>query len=210
MFGAARSPSSLVAGALGTAQWRVTTRRSTPPCVASTVPSMTGGSVNPVPRARPAEDAGDREVLAGFLDFLRATVVNKVAGLTEAQAFEQAVPPSELSPASLVKHLTGVERFWFSIDFAGADLTWPWTDQNPHGNFPIEQGDTLTSIVADYQIECDRSRHAIADAGLDDRARGDGMKFTLRWALTHMIEETARHCGHLDLLRERLDGKTGE
>jgi hypothetical protein len=171
---------------------------------------MSPGEVAPVPRERPAEDAPELEVLTGFLDFLRATVVNKVAGLDDRRAFEPVAPPSELTPASVVKHLTGVERFWFSIDFAGADVLWPWTDDNPHGNFPPAPGDTLSSIVADYQQECERSRKAIAHSGLDDRARGEGMAFTLRWALAHMIEETARHCGHLDLLRERIDGQTGE
>jgi hypothetical protein len=171
---------------------------------------VSASRVDPVPRARPADDAEEREVLTGFLDYLRATVVNKVAGLTDEQAFERAISPSELSPASLVKHLTGVERFWFSIDFAGADLPWPWPEEDPHGNFIFEEGDTLASVVADYQFECDRSRRAIAGADMDDIARGEDMAFTLRWALTHMIEETARHCGHLDLLRERLDGETGE
>jgi hypothetical protein len=110
----------------------------------------------------------------------------------------------------VVKHLTGVERFWFSIDFAGADLPWPWPDEDPHGNFPLAADDTLVQIVAGYAEECERSRRAIADAGLDDLARGPDMTFTLRYALAHMIEETARHCGHLDLLRESIDGLTGE
>jgi Protein of unknown function (DUF664) len=173
-------------------------------------PFVAESGVEPVPRARPPDDAGGRAVLTGFLDYLRGTVVNKVAGLTDEQAFARAFSPSELSPASLVKHLTGVERFWFSIDFAGADLPWPWTEEDPHGNFMLEEDDTLASVVADYQFECERSRQAIAGDDLDDLARGKDMNFTLRWALTHMIEETARHCGHLDLLRERLDGETGE
>ena len=166
--------------------------------------------VAPVDRVRPPETAGERATLEGMLDFLRATIVNKVAGLTDEQAFAAPVPPSTLTPAGLVKHLAGVERFWFSIDFAGADLSWPWTDEDPHGNFPLADGDTLASIVADYRAECARSRAAIAGADLDDLARGEGMAFTLRYALTHMIEETARHCGHLDLLREVTDGQTGE
>ncbi len=146
----------------------------------------------------------------GFLDFLRATVETKVTGLDFEKAFEAVVPPSKLTPAGVVKHLTGVERFWLSIDFAGADLPWPWTEADPHGNFAPTPGDTLASTVADYQFECERSRRAIEGSGLDDPARGEGMTFTLRWALTHMIEETARHCGHLDLMRERIDGHTGE
>lgn len=171
---------------------------------------MASSDVEPVPRTRPPEAGPERETLTGLLDFLRATVVNKVAGLTDEQAFTPSVPPSTLTPASLVKHLTGIERFWFSIDFAGADLSWPWTDDDPHGNFRLAADDTLAGIVAEYAAECDRSRRAIAGADLDAPARGPDMAFTLRYALAHMIEETARHCGHLDLLRERIDGLTGE
>ncbi|MHB8438825.1 MAG: DinB family protein [Acidimicrobiales bacterium] len=171
---------------------------------------MSPSEVAPVPRERPAEDAPELEVLTGFLDFLRATVLNKVAGLDDERAFEAVAPPSELTPAGVVKHLTGVERFWFSIDFAAADVPRPWTEDNPHGGFSPAPGDSLASIVADYRQECERSSKAIEHAEPGDSARGEGMAFTLRWALAHMIEETARHCGHLDLLRERIDGHTGE
>jgi hypothetical protein len=164
----------------------------------------------PVDRIRPPEDGAERETLLGMLDFLRATVVTKVAGLSDQQAFGRPVPASALTPACVVKHLTGVERFWFSIDFAGADLPWPWPEADPHGGFPIVPGDTLEGIVAGYRAECERSRQAIAAAGLDDRAQGQDMTFTLRYALVHMIEETGRHCGHLDLLRESIDGVAGQ
>jgi hypothetical protein len=97
---------------------------------------MRNDRVAPVPRTRPPESGGERELLTGLLDFLRATAVNKVSGLTDEQAFSAPVTSSELTPASVVKHLTGVERFWFSIDFAGADLPWPWPEDDPHGNFP--------------------------------------------------------------------------
>lgn len=166
--------------------------------------------VAPMPRLRPPDDAGERETLLGVLDFLRATVVNKVAGLTDEQALHQSVHASSLSPAGLIKHLTGVERFWFSIDFAGAELTWPWSENDPHGNFVPAPGETLTTIVREYMAECERSRHVVRDAGLEDRARGAGVTFRLRYALVHMIEETSRHCGHLDLLREAIDGAVGE
>ncbi|MGH8975400.1 MAG: DUF664 domain-containing protein, partial [Acidimicrobiia bacterium] len=81
-------------------------------------------------------------------------MVNKVAGLSDEQAFSSPWPRSGLTPAGVVEHLTGVERFWFSIDFAGADLPWPWTDEDPHGNFQVLPGETLASIVAGYQEEC--------------------------------------------------------
>lgn len=171
---------------------------------------MNSGDVEPMPRSRPPENGGERDTLAGMLDFLRATVVNKVAGLTDEDALRESVPPSKLTAAGVVKHLTGVERFWFSIDFAGTDLPWPWTERDPHGNFRPDERETLAGIVAAYQSECERSREVADAAGLDDIARSDGMTFKLRYAIVHMIEETARHLGHLDLLRERIDGTTGE
>lgn len=170
---------------------------------------MTGG-VSPVERVRPGEKGGERETLTSILDFLRATVVNKVAGLTDEQAFSTPVEPSTLTPAGVVKHLTAVECFWFSIDFAGEKLPWPWTPEDPHGGFPIEPGDTLATVVDAYLAECERSRRVTAAAGLDDESRGDDVDFNLRYALAHMVEETARHCGHLDLIRERIDGRTGQ
>ena len=172
---------------------------------------MATSGVQPVARVRAPEAGTERETLTGLLDFLRSTVVNKVAGLTDEEAFRSSVPPSTLTPAGVVKHLTGVERFWFSIDFAAADVPWPWTDDDRHGHsFRIDAADSLAQIVGSYLEECERSRRAIAGAELDDPARGEGMTFTLRYALAHMIEETARHCGHLDLLRERIDGSTGQ
>ena len=162
-----------------------------------------------VARSRPIGRGPERAMLESMLDFYRATVVNKVAGLTDAQAFTAAVSPSTLTPATVVKHLAGTERFWFSIDFAALDVSWPWADDDLHGNFRIEPHDTLSTIVADYVEECANSRQAIANAHLDDAARGEGMDFTLRFAMLHMIEETARHCGHLDLLREATDGSVG-
>jgi Protein of unknown function (DUF664) len=156
------------------------------------------------------EDGDERATLTSVLDVQRASVVRKVTGLTDEQSFRAPVPPSTLTPAGLVKHLTGVERFWFSIDFAGLDLPYPWPDDDPHGAFPLAPGDTLAGLVTEYVAECARSREIVAAAGLDDKARGKDMHFRLRYALAHMIEETARHCGHLDLMRERIDGQTGE
>ncbi len=165
--------------------------------------------VTPVARSRPIQHGSERTILESMLDFYRATVVHKVAGLTDSQAFTAAVSPSTLTPATVVKHLTGTERYWFSIDFADLDVTRPWTDDDLHSNFRIEPRDTLATIVADYVEECEQSRRAVEDAHLDDAARADGMDFSLRYAMVHMIQETARHCGHLDLLRETTDGAVG-
>ncbi|MGI8613411.1 MAG: DinB family protein [Nocardioidaceae bacterium] len=161
-------------------------------------------------RVRPTESGTELETLTQLLDFLRATVVTKATGVSDEQAADHPVPASELTVAGLVKHLTGTERFWFSIDFADLDVPWPWTDDDPHGNFKLAKTDTLAGVVADYEAECERSRRAIAGQALDTVAGAEAMNFTLRYALAHMIEETARHCGHLDLLRESIDGVRGE
>ncbi|MGW6200704.1 DinB family protein [Kribbella sp. NPDC055110] len=163
-----------------------------------------------IARIRPAEDTDERGTLTGLLDFLRATVELKATGLTDEQAFARPVHPSALTPGGIVKHLTGVERFWFAIDFAGQDVAWPWTEEDPHGCFPISPGDTVDGVLAAYRAECARSREITAAASLDERAHSDGMTFTLRYALAHLIEETARHLGQLDLLRESTDGQVGE
>lgn len=162
-------------------------------------------------RRRPPESAGEVDTLVGMLDFLRDTAVVKVAGLTDDQARTATVPPSTLTPAGVVKHLAATERWWFSLDFAAADLPEPWLEDDPApGNFVVGPAETLAAIVTDYQEECARSRAVAAAAGLDDPARGADMHFNLRYAMVHMIEETARHCGHLDLLREAIDGSTGQ
>lgn len=163
-----------------------------------------------ITRTRPPEEADERSTLTGLLDFLRSTVELKLNGLTEEQAFARPVDPSALTPAGIVKHLTAVERFWFSIDFAGLDLEWPWSEDDPHGGFPIAPDDTVASILTSYRTECARSREIIAAASFDDLARSEGMTFNLRYAVAHLIEETARHLGHLDLLREATDGEVGE
>ncbi len=159
-----------------------------------------------VERVRPRENVAERAMLTEMLDYLRATVVHKVAGLTDEQAHRRSVAPSALSPAGLVKHLTAVEWFWFTVDFAGA-ATEP---AGGHEAFRLRPEDQLADLVAGYQAECERSRQVVAEADLDDMAAGPDMDFNLRYALTHLIEETARHCGHLDLLRETIDGQTGE
>jgi hypothetical protein len=163
-----------------------------------------------VERTRPVEAGDEWTVLTSMLDFLRATVVMKVEDLSDEQASASPVPPSTLTLAGVVKHLAATERFWFSIDFAGLDLPYPYPDGDAGGGFPLDEGDTLDALVEDYQRECARSRASVAGAGLDDMAKGAGMTFNLRYAFTHMIEETARHCGHLDLLREVTDGRTGQ
>ena len=125
-------------------------------------------------RVPPPRQGSEREILAGMLDFARGAVVRKAAGLTEAQARLAPVPPSTLTAAGVLKHLAGVERFWFSIDFADLDVPHPWPEDDRHGAWALSDGDTLDGLIEAYRQECARSDAAVADAGLDDLARGPG------------------------------------
>jgi uncharacterized damage-inducible protein DinB len=154
----------------------------------------------------------EREQLNGFLDFLRATVVLKATGLTDEQARRPLVASSPLTTVSgLVSHLTYVENAWFGVVLSGEPS--PWKERlaaDPDAEFRAGLETPLPELLAAYEAECEHSR-AVA-ARLDLTAEGDhhGRPVSLRWVLIHMIEETARHAGHLDLLREEADGSTGE
>lgn len=158
-------------------------------------------------------DAGDeRATLDGFLDFLRETVVQKVEGLTDEQSRRPLLDTSPLmTPAGVVKHLTAVERWWFSHALAD-DQDQPWLfDREDHDfEFRLTDDDSAEAVLAAYRAECERSRGVAAGMALDDIGRRPKMTRSVRWVLTHMIEETARHAGHLDLLRESIDGSKGE
>ncbi len=163
----------------------------------------------PKTRVRPTADAGERELLTGFLDWYRETLLWKLESLSDDQLRRRLVP-SQTTLLGLVKHLAYVERSWFRMGFNGEDLPAPWTETDPDPDFRIEPGETAASIVAFYRDEIARSRAIVAASSLDDVARRPGKRYTLRWILLHMIEETARHAGHADILRELTDGATGE
>ncbi|WP_433334183.1 DinB family protein [Spirillospora sp. CA-294931] len=152
--------------------------------------------------------------MVGFLEFQRETLIWKCSGLLPDQLRLRAVPPSELSLLGLVRHLTDVERNWFSRVLAGEDVR-PvyWRDAPARDtDFIVEGADIEESFRLWYEA-CARSRELTAAAeslgatGVHPRT---GLVHSLRWILTHMIEEYARHNGHADLLRERIDGETGE
>jgi len=155
---------------------------------------------------------GDREQLAGFLDFLRATVVLKATGLTDEQARRSLVPSELTTVAGLVSHLTLVEQYWFGqvLD----EQPDPWRERlekDRDAEFRAALGIPLDQLIADYEAECRRSRDVVAKLDLDVTGiTAKGQPVNVRWVLIHMIEETGRHAGHLDLLRELLDGTTGE
>ena len=178
---------------------------------------MTDGT--PVdPRTEPAFDLGEAEMLSGFLDYHRATVLMKVDGLSQAQ-LSRTIASSSLTLAGLLKHLALVEDTWFTERFAGRPMPPPFDgidrDADPDWELRTAAEDTPEWLVGRYEEACVRSRAVVAAAdSLDQRAIAgrsrSGEVFTLRWILCHMIEETARHNGHADLLREAIDGVTGE
>jgi uncharacterized damage-inducible protein DinB len=158
-------------------------------------------------------------MLGAFLDYHRETLRMKVAGLTQAQ-LAQTTAASSLTLAGLVKHLALVEDSWFTERFAGQPMPAPFADvdwdADPDWELRTATDDDPAWLLRRYDEACDRSRAvAAAAATLDQEAvagrrRSDDAPFTLRWILCHMIEETARHNGHADLLREAIDGSTGE
>jgi uncharacterized damage-inducible protein DinB len=163
-------------------------------------------------RPEPPHVGGEAETLSGFLDFLRATVLWKLEGLDDEQ-LRRPMVPSGTSLLGMVKHLAYVERSWFQGVWAGQEVSLPWTKEDPDADWRIEPAETTADVLALYQAECDRSREIVAAASdLGEAVTHPRWqeKLSRRWILAHMIEETARHAGHADILREQLDGAVGE
>ncbi len=155
--------------------------------------------------------AGERETLDSWLDFHRATLLTKCVGLTDEQLRLRSVEPSTLSLLGLVRHMTEVERGWFS-DFAGLPFQGPYSSEtNRDGDFDDLEGADVEANLAAFTAECETSRHLVAGRGLDESYTDERDRtYSLRWIYLHMIEEYARHNGHADLIRERIDGVTGD
>ena len=162
----------------------------------------------------PGECAGGRDVmtderaaLRGFLQRQRELVVWKVSGLP-AEVLQAQSTPTGSTPLGIVAHLTAVERWWFGVQVAGEPeerLGFP--RDGDLGHFLVPAGTSTEEVLQAYAAECARVDALMADVPLD---AGDPEHGTVRWVYLHMIEETARHLGQLDLLRERADGATGE
>jgi uncharacterized damage-inducible protein DinB len=152
-------------------------------------------------------------MLIGFLDFLRETIALKSMDLTEEDAREPHIP-SGLSLLGITKHLTAVERNWFRGSFLDEDLEALYGPRDRVSEWIVREDETADEIRAAYRQEWSRSNEIVRDHHLDDvirsSARPERAGMQLRWIVTHMIEETARHCGHMDLIREAIDGEVGE
>ncbi|SEF03624.1 Protein of unknown function [Arthrobacter alpinus] len=166
----------------------------------------------PDTRTGPPFMAGERESLEAWLEFYRFTLPIKVGGLTPEQLCRRAVPPSKLTVVGIVRHLSDVERYWFSNVVAGSTEPARYKAEDPDADFNgITESCALADIAA-YGDELVHVRELAAvvddlDAPLPGLRRGQ--EVNLRWVYTHMIEEYARHLGHLDLLRECVDGTAG-
>jgi uncharacterized damage-inducible protein DinB len=153
----------------------------------------------------------ERPMLQAFLDRQRATLLYKCAGLTGEQLAEHAVPPSHLSLLGLVRHMTKVERVWFRQRFAGEPVERPFGEEND-ADFDRVDPARAAADYARLTEEFKLADAAVANASLDDTFIHErtNQVMSLRMIYLHMIEEYARHLGHADLLRERIDGATGE
>ncbi|WP_329004035.1 DinB family protein [Kribbella sp. NBC_00709] len=156
----------------------------------------------------PIDPVDERAALEDRLEFHRTTLLLKCGGLTPDQLALQSVPPSTLSLLGLVRHMSGVEA-WFHEYDGQPDHLYFW-NYVPGSAASFDEVDPTRAAddLASYQASVARSRQAVAGLSLDEASPGED--YTLRWIYLHMIEEYARHNGHADLLRERIDGATGE
>ncbi|MET7278351.1 DinB family protein [Kribbella sp. NPDC005582] len=163
---------------------------------------------------RPPLTAPEREQLIGWLDHQRSFVRMKCAGLSEEDAHRNVVPTSPLmTTAGLVAHLRWNEYAWFQLSMLGVPDTGqtPWTEGGHPDAEMLVDDVPIAQLLDEYEAECARSNAAIADLPLDalEKGTGNGDPASLRYVLCHLIEETARHVGHLDIIRELIDGRTG-
>jgi uncharacterized damage-inducible protein DinB len=166
-----------------------------------------------VTRVEPNFESDERTGLEQWLDYHRATLLTKCAGLSAPQLKQRAIPPSRLSLLGLVRHMVEVERWWFRMHAAGEDLAFVYdpdmTDRDFEG---VDDADAVADLAV-FENECEAARAAVAEHSLDEVVPSRGHQrgqVNIRWIFVHMIEEYARHNGHADLLREAIDGTTGE
>jgi hypothetical protein len=163
---------------------------------------------------RPAEllIGGEREILANLLDRHRATLLWKCEGLDEARLRRRSVTPSQLSLFDLLRHLTGAERYWFQVCLDGRRDLEPLYLTTADGEIDDNDPTPLAGVVGNFRATCEESRQIVAAHSLDEVVHSEvaGGPVNGRYIGWHMVEEYARHNGHADLLRESIDGATGE
>lgn len=168
--------------------------------------ARTGWKEEPMVRQYPAGSGAEREILTGFLDWQRETVSLKVTDLGHDDAHRSLLPTSpRMTVAGVLSHLRQTEHEWFSGSFPTRART---VQRDPQGGWTRSSA-PLAELLDGYRVECEFSRAAIEDLDLGQMQEFTPEAFSpvsLRWILAHMIEETARHLGHLDIIREQLDG----
>lgn len=170
------------------------------------------------PKALPEPDdqlADAKLLLLGYLDYYRSAIARKVAGLPDADLRSTRLP-SGWSPLEMVKHLVYMERRWLEWGFLGVPVDEPWGDRGPDGRWTVGPDESVTALVSWMHTGGQRTRQIVEAASLPDVGAVGG-RFgeedrlpTLAWILFHVLQEYARHAGHLDIVRELIDGSVGE
>jgi Protein of unknown function (DUF664) len=167
---------------------------------------------------KPGRELGEpKELLLGFLDYYRSVIIRKIDGLTDAELRASRLP-SGWTPLELLKHLAYMERRWLRWGFRGEQVPDPRGDEDRAGRWHAGSGDTAASLIAELHAVGEQTRAIASAAELADTSTPGG-RFsdndprplpTLGWILTYVLQEYARHAGHLDVARELIDGRTGE
>ena len=167
-----------------------------------------------VERSDPDRVSDERTALEQWMDFHRATLMMKCAGLTSEQLKWRALPPSNLSLLGLVRHMQEVERWWFRINADEQDLPFLFWNGSDEADFDEVESADAAADIKNFWVEVHAAKQAIEPHSLDEIVQSAGhhagRSRNIRWIYVHMIEEYARHNGHADLLREKIDGSTGE
>ncbi|MFJ3925173.1 DinB family protein [Streptomyces sp. NPDC090022] len=166
----------------------------------------------PIPRTRPDYTADERTQLVGWLDMQRSIIQWKCRGVSDEDAHRPVLPSSPLmTVAGVISHLRWVEQCWFEVILLNRPATGPQFVGPEDADMMVE-GIPLAQLLEEYDDQCAVSNEITAAHALDTTGLNTDYKAgsaSLRWILLHMIEETARHAGHLDAIRELLDGETG-
>jgi uncharacterized damage-inducible protein DinB len=164
----------------------------------------------PEEREWPKRNGTEKEVLQNYLDWYRESLLLKVAGLSDADMKKRLVP-SATTLFGIVHHLAYVERWWFQDVFVDRRVEYPWSDDEPDAEWKVDNTISSDEAIALYRRECEVNNQIVAAAEMPDLAKHEEFRDTmLRRIMVHMIEETARHVGHADILRELIDGTVGE
>lgn len=157
---------------------------------------------------KPAHVAPEYDTLLTSLNEQRALVLWKLDGVAE-DAAKHSLVGSDTTLLGIVNHLAWVERWWFCDYMGRQKIEYPWSEEDPDADWHLTDADTIATVSQRYVDAVGESNEVIERAELEDTGTSGGHHRSLRWVLVHMIEETARHLGQMDILREQLDGRTG-